>query len=271
MILKNLIKKSKKYRIDILNHIYESKKGHLGGSLSIIDFLTVLYLNNYVDHKKNDFINVFHDNTCLLSKGHSAIAQYAILNDLNYISNKQIKNFNKNGTKIAEHPDYRIPGININSGSLGHILSQSMGICYQRYLSKNKKKIYVIMGDGELSEGSNWEAFLSLNDFSFLNNLVIIIDFNKFMTLKKINYINYFTLKNYYKKNNNISVIRCNGHNYKLIDNSLKIIKNNKKLNILFLDTIKGKGVSFMENNHLWHHKVPSYSEYQKAYYELSQ
>lgn len=270
MNTKKLINKSKFYRLQILNKIFDAKKGHIGGSLSIIDFLTVLYQGGFVDHKKKSEVNLFKDNTCLLSKGHCAIAQYVILNDLKFISNKQLKNFNLNGAKIAEHPDLHIRGIGLTSGSLGHVLSQAMGIAYQRYLQKNKNKIYVVLGDGELSEGSIWESLLSLKDFSFLSNLVIVIDHNKFMTLKKVEYVDFNLINSFFKSLNNINVEDCDGHDFIKINLKLQKFKRNKKLNILFLKTVKGKGISFMENNPIWHHKVPNEKEFKLAYYELN-
>ena len=177
--------KSLSYRKKILELIFRAKKGHIGGSFSIIDTLTYLYLSGNLDHKFKKNINPFIDNICLLSKGHCAVAQYVILEDLKFLKKKDLLSFNLDGGKFGEHPDYKINGIKTSSGSLGHILGYSLGISYNRFINKNKNKIYVILGDGELSEGSNWES-LFLKEHSYLNNLVIIIDYNKLMTLKKL-------------------------------------------------------------------------------------
>ena len=262
-LLNFYIHKSNSYRHRILDLIYNAKKGHIGGSYSIIDLLSYLYLSGKLDHLKKKKINPYTDNICLLSKGHCAIAQYVILEDLNFIKKKDLSNFNSDGSKYGEHPDLHINGIQVNSGSLGHTLSYSLGIAYDRYIKKNKNKIYIVLGDGELSEGSNWESFLFLKEHSYLTNLVIIIDNNKFMTLKSTNNsINANLIENFFKDNMDINFYSINGHDFNGLHKCFSKIKVSKNSSVVFLNTIKGKGIKFMENNKIWHHKVPNKEEY---------
>ncbi len=268
--IKNLKKKSNSYRKQILELIFNAKKGHIGGSYSIIDLLTYLYFSDNLDHLKKKKINPFFDKVCLLSKGHSAIAQYVILEDLKFINRKDILKFNLNGGKFGEHPDKRINGIGVNSGSLGHLLGYSLGIAYNRIINKNKNKIYLILGDGELNEGSNWESFLFLKNNSYINNLVIIIDYNKYMTLQSTKEtINSKLIENFFKDNKDINFYSINGHNFKSLKNCFSSVKKSTKSSIIFLNTIKGKGIKFMEDNIIWHHKVPNHEEYSIAKKEL--
>ena len=263
--------KSLSYRKKILELIFRAKKGHIGGSFSIIDVLTYLYLSGNLDHKFKKKINPFIDNICLLSKGHCAVAQYVILADLKYLKKKDLLTFNLDGGKFGEHPDHKINGIKVSSGSLGHILGYSLGVSYNRFINKNKNKIYVILGDGELSEGSNWESFLFLKEHSYLNNLVIIIDYNKLMTLKKTDKaIDSKLIENFFKANKDINFFSIDGHNFNSLRNCFSRVKKSNKSSIVFLNTIKGKGISFMENNKIWHHKVPNNEEYDIAIKELN-
>ncbi len=264
-----IINKSNKYRLKILDLIYKSQKGHIGGSYSIIDLLSYLYLSGNLDHVNKRKINPYVDNICLLSKGHCAIAQYVILEDLKYIKKSDLIKFNLNGGILGEHPDLNINGINVNSGSLGHMLSYSAGISYDRYKKKNKNKIYIILGDGELNEGSNWEAFIFLKEYNFLHNLVIIIDFNKYMTLKETRKtISSSLIKNFFG-DKDINFFHVNGHNFFEIDKIFSKIRRSKKLTVVFLDTIKGKGIKYMENNKKWHHSVPNQDEYKEGKKQL--
>ncbi len=266
----NIKNKSNIYRLKILDLIYKSQKGHIGGSYSIVDLLSYLYLSDSLDHSKKKSINPYVDNICILSKGHCAIAQYVILEDLKFLKKNELEKFNLNGSKLGEHPDLRINGININSGSLGHILSYSTGICYDRFVKNNHNKIYVILGDGELNEGSNWEAFIFLREYNFLKNLVIIIDFNKFMTLKDTKKtINSKLIKNFFK-DKKIDFFQVDGHNLNEIDKYFSKIRKSNKLTVVFLNTIKGKGIKFMENKKQWHHRVPNREEYLEGKRQLS-
>jgi len=216
---------------------------HIGGALSIVDILTVLY-SELVSKKKNKFI---------LSKGHGFLALLSTLNYFGYISNKHANTYQQNGSHFIAHPiaskKYFIESSN---GSLGQGLSFGCGIAIANKIKCNNEKVYVLIGDGECYEGSIWESAITATEKN-LDNLFVIIDSNNFqndgMINKKMNFKN-LALK---WKGFGWNVKIINGHNIKSISKSLVSSKINKPT-IIIAKTKKGKGVKFMENNNDWHH-----------------
>lgn len=252
----------------ILELIYKSQKGHIGGSLSILDFFVVLFFGNFIKevHKKNFVL----DDNFILSKGHCALTLYVIYYLKGFISKKKLFSFNKNNSKFGEHQDTRLKGVLFEGGSLGHGVGQAIGVVINKHNLKIRKKTYVILGDGEISEGSIWESFLFIKaNTNLLGNLVIVIDFNKSMTLKTTSdYLNYKTLTGFFQKK--ALILNVDGHDLKSIETIMKKIKKVYTPTILFLNTIKGKGIDFMEKEK-WHHKVPNKAQYEIAMSQLNE
>jgi len=186
-----------------------------------------------------------------------------------YISDKNFDTFCQNGSLLGEHPDTNINGIKVIGGALGHGIGVASGISYHRAVTKVKSKVYVIIGDGELSEGSNWEAILYILSSSIIKNLVIILDFNKYMTLKSTSdYIRKKNLNSFFK-NSNFNFFDIDGHNFNEMNECLKKISQIDNNAFVVLNTYKAKGISFMENKSEWHHKVPNENDFLIAKEEL--
>jgi transketolase len=246
---------SRDVRKQLLKISNSAKSSHLGSSLSIVDILVVLYKSIL---KKNIFI---------LSKGHACLALYCILQKFNYISRKVLQSYGKNNTILLSHASHKVPGVEFSTGSLGHGLPYAVGRALAEKINKKNKKIYVLISDGELNEGTTWESLLFAS-FHKLDNLIIIIDYNKIQSLDYTK--NILKLEPIDKKliSFGCKVIRINGHSFSQLYKSLSFNNKNKPL-IIICDTIKGKGISFMENSILWHYKSPSNDELKKAIEEL--
>lgn len=247
---------TKDIRINILKLTYKAKSSHIGSCLSIVEILAVLY--NNILKKKDRFI---------LSKGHAALALYCTLYQKKYISLKTLNSFGSNKTILMNHVSHRVNGVEFSTGSLGHGLPVAIGKAIKFKTNKEKNKVYVLMSDGEINEGTTWEGLLFASHHK-LDNLNIIIDYNKIQSMDFINkVINIEPLKSKFLSFGcNVKVI--NGHNITAIKNALtKSIKN--KPNVIIANTIKGKGVSFMENNNLWHYKNPNLEELKRSLLEI--
>lgn len=267
-MIKNLEEKAKKIRRHVIDMIYEAKSGHVGGSLSCIDILTVLYFH-ILKHDPKD-PNWEDRDRFILSKGHSAPALYAILAEVGYFPIEELKTLRKLGSRLQGHPDlnFNLPGIEVSSGSLGQGLSIVAGIALSAKLDKKKFKTYVLLGDGELDEGQIWESIMFASHYK-LNNLIAIIDRNlyqidgpteKIMSLKPLE--DKFTSFNW-------DVYICNGNDIKELIDIFEKIKFGTRPIVIIANTIKGKGVSFIENNNSWHGKAPNKQEMENALKEL--
>jgi len=255
LIKKNYKNLSRHIRKQILKISNSAKSSHVGSSLSIVDILVVLYKRFL---KKNIFI---------LSKGHACLAYYCLLEQFSYITNKVLKSYGKNNTILLSHVSHKVPGVEFSTGSLGHGLPFAVGRALAEKINKKNRKIYVLMSDGELNEGTTWESLLFAT-FHKLDNLTIIIDYNKIQSLDFTK--NVLQLEPLNKKfisfGCNVRII--NGHNYFQIHKSLSFKSKNRPY-VIIANTIKGKGVKFMENSILWHYKSPSNQELADAIKEL--
>jgi transketolase len=245
--------KARQLRIDIVKSINKAGKGHIGGAFSIIEILTTLYYGDILKFDPNNPKWEDRDRF-ILSKGHAGIALYAVLADLGFFPKEEMDYLNK-GRLLAEHPDPRIPGIEVVSGSLGHGLSIGSGMALADKLNKNPRATIVLMGDGECYEGSVWEAAMFASHHE-LNNLCGIIDRNGLIThgsTEEINKLEPFSDK---WKAFGWEVYEVDGHNLKELKTTLKLATNKtkKKPSMIIAKTVKGKGVSFMENQPKWHH-----------------
>lgn len=259
--------KSSMIRLSALQDAVRAGKGHLGGSFSCIELLVALYYGNFLRINSNDYLNKDRD-FFIMGKGHACLALYPILKDLGFISRKRYLEYGKDGSSIGGQLDISIPGVEYNTGSLGHALGICAGIALESKIKNTDRKAVAMIGDAECDEGSIWEAILFAGEQS-LKNLICIIDRNRLSVLKKTESSVLF--KSFKKKmelfNWNCDVI--NGHSYVDIFEVLKKSTNAEKPTMILANTIKGKGVSFMENEIKWHHGVPTKKEVEIAQKEL--
>ena len=242
-----------KIRYSILQSCFKIKEGHIGSAFSVIEILYVIFKRYF---KKHYFI---------LSKGHAAIGVFAVMNHFKILKNKDYKSFCKLNSRLGGHPDStKLPNLNFSTGSLGHGLPVSSGLAFGLKMKNDKRKIICLIGDQELMEGTTWESLHIISNYN-LNNILLIIDRNnsdfrsiKFIKLKKR--LSVFCDK----------ISEVNGHNVKSLTNAIeKAIKNKKSFQILIANTIKGKGISSIENNPAWHHRAPSKEEMKNFKVEL--
>jgi transketolase len=247
---------AKQIRIRILQLSNAAKSSHIGSSLSIVEILIVLY--KFFIKKKNVFI---------LSKGHACLAYYCVLQKFGYFSNKILKSYGKNNTILLSHVSHGVPGVDFSTGSLGHGLPYATGRALAEKINKTNNKIFVLISDGELNEGTTWESLLFAAHHE-LDNLITIVDYNKIQSLDFAK--NVLKLEPLNKKFQSFgcNVKNINGHNFNQIYRSF-LVKKNKKPTIIIANTVKGKGVSFMENSILWHYKFPNEKELDIALKEL--
>ena len=181
---------------------------------------------------------------------------------MGFISEKILNSFGKNDSILMAHASHKVKGVNLSTGSLGHGLPVATGAALADRINKKKSKTFVILSDGELDEGSNWESLL-FSSHHKLNNLVIIIDYNKLQSIDFVkNTLNLEPLKQKFQSFG-CKVVSVDGHNFKLLEKALSS-RSTKPL-VVIANTIKGKGVSFMENSVLWHYKSLNSEDYQKA------
>lgn len=256
-------------RQNILNMVYGAQSGHIGGSLSACEIMTVLFHKcmkhalkgkNHRSYKKRDRF--------VLSKGHVSPIYYSVLSQIGLIPKEELMTFRKLGTRLQGHPSLWCPGVEIATGSLGQGLSMGCGIAMSLKMDKNPAKVFVLMGDGELQEGNVWEAFMQA-PHRRLNNLIAIIDRNRLQIDGNTECVK--PLDNLADKIRafNWDVIEIDGHNIKDVFFAIEKAKKSKIPTAIITNTIKGKGVSFMENNADWHGKAPKNEDYERAMLEL--
>ena len=268
MNLKDLQLKSIEYRKTILEIIYNGKAGHTAGSLSCIDILNVLY-NKVLNINPQNFNNTDR-NRYIQSKGHSVEALYTVLCDKDFFDKSELKSLNKFNSHFIGHPTKKVNGIEHNTGALGHGLSVAVGIGIGFKLDNKPFKVYTLLGDGELSEGSVWEALTSASKYK-LDNLVVIIDRNRLQITGSTEEVNPIEPLADKFKAFGFSVKEINGNSVEELDNIFKTIPfESDKPNLIIANTSKGKGISFIENVVSWHHRVPSDEEYKLAIEELN-
>ena len=252
-----LAKIADRMRKTVVEMIYEAQSGHPGGSLSAIEILTVLYFNqmNIVSRNPKDPDR----DRLVLSKGHAAPALYAILAERGFFPKSHLKNLRKIDSNLQGHPDMRkIPGVDMTSGSLGQGLSVANGMAIAGKLDQNIYRVYCLVGDGELQEGQIWEACMTSYQYK-LNNLCLIVDNNNLQIdgpVEKV--MNIYPLKEKFE-NFGFRVLEVDGHNIEELIMAFETAKKFKKRpTVIIAKTVKGKGVSFMENTCAWHGKAPS-------------
>lgn len=267
--MKNLEAKTFELRELILDMIVGAKTGHIGGDFSVVDILTVLYNNHMnIDTENPDDEN---RNLFILSKGHCVEAYYAVLADLGFFDKeKLVTEFSTFGTNFIGHPNNKLPGIEMNSGSLGHGLSVCVGMALASKMDKKTNRVYTVMGDGELAEGSVWEGFMAGSHYK-LDNLCAVIDRNKLQisgTTEEV--MGHEELANRIKSFN-WNVIEVNGNDVIELNKAFNEAKKVKDIpTCIIANTTKGfGGGATMENKSNWHHKVPTSDEYKEIKEEL--
>ena len=242
--------KSNILRYELFKKMSEMQQGHPGSIFSIIDFLTVLFYGNFINYSKKK--KKFTDKI-ILSKGHATSALYPILRDFEVISKKDWQNWGSlKKSKLRVFGNNSIPGIDVTSGSLGHGLGIGAGFAMTYKKDKLKNNVYVIISEGELYEGSTWETLLFIKNYN-LTNVKIIIDINNLIILGKTD--DCMKLNPIIKKIKGFGfkTMEINGHDYKSLGLGIKKLKNSK-ISCLLLNTVKGKGLSIMENKPDWHY-----------------
>ena len=264
-----LQRKSIEYRKTILKIIFESGAGHTGGSLSCIDILNVLY-NSVMDITPENFSSFDRDHF-IQSKGHSVEALYTVLLDCGFYKKEELRTLNNFNSHFIGHPTKKVLGIEHNTGALGHGLSVAVGMALGLKMDQKKHQVYTLLGDGELSEGSVWEAAMTASKYE-LENLTAIIDRNRLQITGSTEEVNPIEPLLDKFLSFGFNVIEVKGNDIaSLVEVFQKPKKEKNKPNLIIANTIKGAGISFMENQVSWHHKVPSQSEYDLAIHELNE
>ena len=258
--------KAYQIRKKTLDIIYRAGAGHLGGDMSIADILTVLFYDVLRKDPKNP---VWPErDRYVQSKGHSVEVYLAVLADLGYFDEDELKTYSTFGSRYIGHPHNDIPGIEICSGALGHGLSVGSGMALGAKMGDSDIHVYVLMGDGEQAEGSIWEAAMFASTYK-LNNLTAILDRNHLQITGETEDV--MKLEPLVEKWESFGfhVVEIDGHDYVQIQQALKHREYDKPV-LVVANTIKGKGISFTENNVKWHHGVPDQSQYLQAVDELT-
>lgn len=266
--MSDLTAKSYALRQDVLNMIYKAKTGHIGGDFSVLNIILTLY-NKHMNVSPEK-VNDPDRDRFILSKGHSVEAYYAVLADNGFFPKEDLETFSQFGSNYIGHPYNKINGIEMNSGSLGHGLSVGVGMAIAGKMDKKDYRTYVVMGDGELAEGSVWEGAMAGGHYK-LDNLCAVIDRNGLQISGTTEYVMSHEDLAARWASFNWNVIEVeNGCDLDELDAAFEAAKNCEgKPSVIIAKTTKGFGVSFMENLPVWHHKVPTEEEYNLAMEEL--
>lgn len=266
---KNLMKKACRARMGVIEGTYNAKSGHPGGSLSICDLLTYLYFEKMNINPENP--DMEDRDRFVLSKGHTAPALYAVLAQRGFFPEEELKSLRHIGSMLQGHPCINIPGIDMSSGSLGQGISTACGMALAGKLSDKNYKVYTVLGDGEIEEGQVWEAAMFASHYK-LDNLTAIVDYNGLQIDGKLSEV--CSPEPIDKKFEAFGwhVISIDGHDFDQIENAFsEAYKITGKPVAIIQKTVKGKGVSFMENQVSWHGTAPKKEQYEQAMEELNQ
>lgn len=264
-----LAKIANQVRKDIVTGVYNAKSGHPGGSLSAADMLTFLYFEemNVSPEKAKDS----NRDRFVLSKGHVAPALYSVLAEKGYFPREDIKTLRKPTSYLQGHPDMKkIPGIDMSSGSLGQGISAAVGMALSAKLSHDDYRVYTLLGDGEIQEGQVWEASMFAGHRK-LDNLVVIVDNNGLQIDGNIaDVCSPYPIDKKFEAFNFHVIADVEAHDFEALRAAFKEARETKGMpTAIILKSVKGKGVSFMENKAGWHGKAPNDEEYAIAMDEL--
>ena len=266
----NLKAKALDIRKDIIELIYSAGCGHIGGDLSVTDILVDLYYKqmNVAPDKMDDP----NRDRFVLSKGHSVEALYCVLADRGFFDRKELfDTYSQHLSKFIGHPNNKINGVEMNTGSLGHGLSVAVGMAIAGKMDKRDYRVYAVMGDGEMAEGSNWEAITAGAHYK-LDNLTAFVDRNRLQISGTTEEVMTADAQEERWAAFGWNVLSIPGNDMEAIDNAVELAKHTKGTpTVIIANTTKGCGVSFIENKAAWHHKVPTEAEYQQALKELDE
>ncbi|MGA8849122.1 MAG: transketolase [Dehalococcoidia bacterium] len=270
MNIGELEKKANWVRQQILEMIVSANKGHIGGALSCTDILVALYYGGILRFDPYN-PNWSERDRFILSKGHSCVALYAVLADLGFFPISELNSFCQKGSMLGGHPDKNIPGIETDTGSLGHGLGIASGLALSVKMNKKDFMNVVLLGDGECHEGSLWEAAMFAAHYR-LSNLIAVVDYNRQCSTDFIE--DCVRLEPFADKWRAFGweVREVNGHSFEELLSAFEDFRSRKSSPPLAViaNTIKGKGISFMERKISWHHGVPSGEELERARQELA-
>jgi len=265
--LRHLERKATQIRMDLLQMIFDAGAGHTGGSLSSVDILVALYYaimrvdpQNPGWEERDRFV---------LSKGHSVEGYYAVLADLGFFGRDELVTYCQFGSRLIGHPSVNVPGVEISTGALGHGLSNGVGMALAGKMDGRTYKVYVLMGDGEQDEGSVWEAAMAGAHYR-LDNLVGIVDRNRLQISGDTEAV--MRLESLREKwvSFGWEVLTVDGHDMEQLVGALRCLPLLRgRPHLVIANTVKGKGLSFAENDAGWHHKVPSAEQLAQALEEL--
>lgn len=254
-------------RTHALRMVHKATASHIGGCLSSADLLAVCY---------QDILNIYPDNPehpdrdrFVLSKGHCCAGVYAALALSGYFPAEELEQYGEDGGLFMTHINHKVPGVEFSTGSLGHGLPFACGKALSSKINQQNWRVFALLSDGELDEGSNWESILFAPQHQ-LDNLVVIVDYNKIQSLGSISEIvSLEPLKEKFESFNWV-VREIDGHDHDAIRSTLqKLPWTPGKPNCLIANTVKGKGVSFMENKLLWHYRNPNDEQLRQALSEI--
>lgn len=259
--LKNI---AKNIRMGIIESVYSGQSGHPGGSLSIADIITVLYFNEMNINPENPKDE--NRDRLVLSKGHCAPALYSALANRGFFEIEELRTLRNIESRLQGHPDMKkIPGVDMTTGSLGQGLSAANGMAIAGKLDNRDYRVYCILGDGEIEEGQIWESAMASNKYK-LDNLCVIVDNNNLQidgTIEDV--MSSYPIDEKFKSFG-FQIINIDGHDIEEILKAFEVARNVKgKPTCIIAKTIKGKGVSFMENQVGWHGKAPNEEQYNQA------
>ena len=268
MNIKELTKKTVEIRKGIIEAVYQAQSGHPGGSLSIADILTVLYFHEM--NIKPEDPNWEDRDRLVLSKGHCSPALYSCLANRGYFPVEDLKTFRKIDSYLQGHPDRnKVPGVDMTTGSLGQGLSAANGMAIAGKMDQKDYRVYCILGDGEIEEGQIWEAAMTSSKYK-LDNLCVIVDNNNLQidgTVEEV--MSPYPIDEKFRSFG-FEIIKIDGHDIEEIIKAFEVAKNIKdKPTCIIAKTIKGKGISYMENQVGWHGKAPNEEQYKEAITEL--
>ena len=266
--MENLTAKSIELRQDVVRMVVSGKAGHIGGDMSVMDILVSLYFHemnvgpeNFSDPGRDKFV---------LSKGHSVEALYAVLAAKGFFPIDQvIEEFSHFGSKFIGHPNNKLPGIEMNSGSLGHGLPVCVGMALAEKMNKSSARVYTVMGDGELAEGSVWEGAMAASQYK-LDNLCAVVDRNRLQISGNTEDVMHHDNLCDRFRSFGWNVISVNGNSIDELNAAFDTAKTVKGMpTVVIANTIKGYGSSVMENKANWHHKVPTEDEVKQIMSDL--
>ena len=269
MTIRELKKTANQVRRNIITEVYYAKAGHPGGSLSSAEIYTYLYMEemnvdpkNPTDQDRDRFV---------LSKGHTCPGLYGVMAEKGYFDREELKTFRHLGSRLQGHPSMRyLPGIDMSSGSLGQGISCAVGMALAAKLQNKNYRVYTLIGDGEIEEGQIWEASLFAGAKK-LDNLCVIVDKNNLQidgTLEEVN--NPYPIDKKFEAFNFHVINVEDGHDFKQLASAFAEARATKGMpTVIICQTLKGKGISFMENKAAWHGKAPNAEEYKAAMEEL--